>query len=73
MTRATMNRTEPYVFSHHKAPPDKLARYDAVHLGAHAFSDVLLANVPRGPIRTRALSLLREAAAMACAAVAIEG
>jgi hypothetical protein len=62
-----------YVFSHHPATPDKLAKYDAVHRGAKEFAQIILANVPQSTDRSAALQLLREAAMTACAAIALDG
>jgi hypothetical protein len=62
-----------YVFSHHPATPEKLAKYDAVHVGAKRFAEIILAEVPRSADRTAALQLLREAAMTACAAIALDG
>jgi hypothetical protein len=62
-----------YVFSHHPATPEKLAHYDAIHIGAKEFAKVLLANVPECSDRIEVLRLLREASMLACAAVSLEG
>jgi hypothetical protein len=62
-----------YVFSHHHATPEKLAHYAAIHDGARVFAKLLLEHVPEGTDRTTALSLLREASMMACAAVSLDG
>jgi hypothetical protein len=62
-----------YVFSHHHATPAKLAHYDAIHVGAKQFAGVLLEHVPESSDRRAALRLLREAAMLACAAVALDG
>jgi hypothetical protein len=62
-----------YVFSHHSPTPDKLAHYEAVHAAAKRFAEVILANVPASDDRAAALRLLREAAMMANAAIALEG
>jgi hypothetical protein len=62
-----------YVFSHHAATPEKLARYEAIHRGAKDFAQLLLDHVPASPDRTTALRLLREASMMACAAVSLDG
>jgi hypothetical protein len=62
-----------YVFSHHPATPQKLADYDAIHSGARAFAEVILAHVPVCADRAAALRLLREASMLACAAVTLEG
>jgi hypothetical protein len=62
-----------YVFSHHHASPDKLARYEALHLGAKQFAQVILDQVPAGSDRTAALQLLREASMLACSAISLDG
>jgi hypothetical protein len=62
-----------YVFSHHAATPDKHAHYDALHEGAKRFAEVILSHVPACSDRVTALSLLRESAMIACAAVALDG
>ena len=62
-----------YVFTHHAATPEKLAHYDAIHAGAKAFAEVLLAHVPACSDRAAALRLLREASMVACAAVSLDG
>jgi len=62
-----------YVFSHHAATPEKLAHYDAIHVGARKFAEVILAHVPSSTDRSAALQLLREATMTACAAVALDG
>ena len=31
-----------YVFSHHHASPEKLARYEALHVGAKQFAQIIL-------------------------------
>ena len=62
-----------YVFTHHSATPEKLARYEAIHSGAKHFAEVILANVPASDDRTLALQLVREASMMACAAVSLDG
>lgn len=62
-----------YVFSHHPATPQKLADYEALHVGARAFAEVILAHVPACSDRAAALRLLREASMLACAAVTLEG
>jgi hypothetical protein len=62
-----------YVFSHHTATPDKLAKYDAIHSGAKAYAEVLLKHVPACGDRIAALQLLREATMTACAAIALDG
>ena len=62
-----------YVFSHHHATPQKLADYEAIHVGAKKFAQVLLAHVPECEDRHEVLRLLREASMLACAAVTLEG
>ncbi len=62
-----------YVFSHHTATPEKLAKYDAIHVGAKRFAEVILTNVPPCADRVAVLQLLREATMTACAAIALEG
>jgi hypothetical protein len=62
-----------YVFSHHDATPEKLAHYEAIHIGAKRFAEVILAHTPASSDRSAALRLLRESAMMACAAVALDG
>jgi len=62
-----------YVFSHHAATPQKLADYEAIHAGAKAFAEVILAHVPECTDRLATLRLLREASMLACAAISLEG
>ena len=62
-----------YVFSHHPSTPEKLAHYDAIHVGAKRFAEVLLEHVPDCSDRVAVLRLLREASMLACAAVSLEG
>jgi hypothetical protein len=62
-----------YVFSHHHATPDKLARYEALHVGAKQFAQIILDQVPAGSDRTAALQLLREASMLACSAISLDG
>ncbi len=62
-----------YVFSHHPATPQKLSAYDAVHVGAKSFAEVLLAHVPECTDRVAVLRLVREASMLACAAISLEG
>jgi hypothetical protein len=62
-----------YVFSHHKATPEKLVRYDAIHEAAKRFAAVLLEQVPASSDRSEALRLVREASMMACAGVSLDG
>ena len=73
---ARMSKTDfdpEYVFSHHPATPEKHAHYDAIHEGAKRFAEVILSHVPACSDRVTALSLLRESAMIACAAVALDG
>ncbi len=72
----SMSRSEfepEYVFSHHPATPKKLADYEAIHVGARQFADVILDHVPECSDRSAVLRLLREASMLACAAVSLEG
>jgi hypothetical protein len=62
-----------YVFSHHAATPEKLAHYEAIHVAALRFAEVILAHTPRSSDQTTALRLLRESTMMANAAIALEG
>ncbi|MGH7438481.1 MAG: DUF7681 family protein [Polyangiaceae bacterium] len=62
-----------YVFSHHHATPEKLAKYEAIHAGAKRFAEVILTSVPVCSDRAAVLQLLREAAMTACAAISLEG
>ena len=62
-----------YVFSHHHATPEKLAKYERIHAGAKDFANVLLQHVPDCEDRIAVLQLLREASMLACAAVTLEG
>jgi hypothetical protein len=62
-----------YVFSHHAATPEKLAQYEAIHVGAKQFARVVLEQVPQCSDRLAVLRLLREASMLACAAVSLEG
>jgi len=62
-----------YVFSHHHATPEKLARYDAIHTAAKRFSEALLTQLPSSSDRSEALRLVREASMMACAGVSLDG
>ncbi len=62
-----------YVFSHHSATPEKLARYEALHTGAKQFAEVILQQVPDCTDRTAVLQLLREASMLACAAISLDG
>jgi hypothetical protein len=62
-----------YVFSHHHATPEKLAKYEAIHNAAKRFAEAVLANVPTCDDRAAALQLLRESAMTACAAISLDG
>lgn len=62
-----------YVFSHHSATPEKLARYEAIHAGAKQFAAVILEHVPECSDRHATLRLLRETSMLACSAVSLEG
>jgi hypothetical protein len=62
-----------YVFSHHSASPDKLAKYEAIHAGAKQFAQVILDSVPECEDRHGVLQLLREAAMLACSAISLDG
>ena len=62
-----------YVFSHHPATPQKLAHYDAIHVGSKHFAQVILDHVPECPDRIAVLRLLREASMLACSAVSLDG
>lgn len=62
-----------YVFSHHAPTPEKHVHFDAIHAGALAFAQVILAHTPKSSDQTTALRLLRESAMMANAAVALDG
>jgi hypothetical protein len=62
-----------YVFSHHRATPEKLASYEAIHQAAQRFAEALLKHVPACDDRTAALQYLRESSMMACAAISLDG
>jgi hypothetical protein len=62
-----------YVFSHHAATPEKLARYDAIHNAAKQFAAVILNSVPDSADRDSVLHLLREASMLACSAISLDG
>ncbi|MEI8256166.1 MAG: hypothetical protein WCJ30_10895 [Deltaproteobacteria bacterium] len=62
-----------YVFSHHHATADKLAKFEAIHDSAKNLANVVLTNVPECDDRLEVLRLLREASMLACAAVSLEG
>jgi hypothetical protein len=62
-----------YVFTHHRATPEKLKQYELIHESAKQFARVILENVPESSDRAAALRLLRESAMMACAAISLDG
>jgi hypothetical protein len=62
-----------YVFSHHAPTPGKLADHDAIHAAAKQFAATILAHTPPCSDQSTALRLLREAAMMANAAIALDG
>jgi hypothetical protein len=62
-----------YVFSHHTQPPEKMVHHEAIHAGAQQFAETILAHTPPSSDQTTALRLLREAAMMANAAIALDG
>jgi hypothetical protein len=62
-----------YVFSHHHASPEKLKNYEALHVGAKQFAQVILETVPDCSDRKAVLQLLREASMLACSAISLEG
>jgi hypothetical protein len=62
-----------YVFTHHAPTPEKVHHYDEVHAAAKRFAQVILENTPPGSDQNAALRLLREAAMMANAAIALDG
>jgi hypothetical protein len=62
-----------YVFSHHTQTPEKIVHHDAVHEGAKRFAEIILSHTPPSRDQTAALLLLREAAMMANAAIALDG
>jgi hypothetical protein len=62
-----------YVFSHHAPNAAKLAHHDAIHEGAKQFAQTILLHTPPSGDQTAALRLLREAAMMANAAIALDG
>jgi hypothetical protein len=71
-----MNRSEfdpEYVFSHHAPTPEKVVHYDAIHAAAKQFAEVILSHAPPSEDRAAALRLLREAAMIAKAAIALDG
>ncbi len=62
-----------YVFSHHSATAEKLARYEALHVAAKEFAQVILSHVPDCTDRDEVLHLLREASMLACSAISLDG
>ena len=62
-----------YVFSHHHATPQKLADYEAIHVGARDFARVILRHVPESDDLHTVLQLLREASMLACSAISLDG
>ena len=69
-----MHEFDPdYVFSHHHASPEKLKKYEALHVGAKDFARVILDQVPECSDRHAVLRLLREASMLACSAISLEG
>jgi hypothetical protein len=62
-----------YVFSHHAPTPEKIHHYDAIHEAAKRFAAVIIAHTPDSTDQRAALRLLREAAMMANAAIALDG
>lgn len=69
-----MSKFDPeYVFTHHQPNAEKLRHYEAIHLAAQRFAEVILENAPDGEDRDTALNLLRQAMMMANAAVALDG
>jgi hypothetical protein len=62
-----------YVFSHHHATPEKLAKYEQIHGAAKQFANIVLESVPPCDDRFAVLQLLREASMLACAAVSLDG
>ncbi len=62
-----------FVFSHHTPTPEQLIDHDAVHAGAKRFAEIILAHTPPSADQSAALRLLREAAMMANAAIALHG
>jgi hypothetical protein len=62
-----------YVFSHHTQTPEKMLHHEAIHAGAQQFAETILAHTPPSSDQTTALRLLREAAMMANAAIALDG
>jgi hypothetical protein len=69
-----MSKFDPdYVFSHHHATPEKLAKYEAIHAAAKHLAKSVLENVPDGDDRFLVLQLVREASMLACSAISLEG
>jgi hypothetical protein len=69
-----MSEFDPeYVFSHHSATPLKLAQYEAIHVAAKQFAQVILSSVPDSPDRDAVLHLLRETSMLACSAISLDG
>jgi hypothetical protein len=62
-----------YVFTHHSQTPEKMVHHEAIHAGAKTFAETILAHTPACADQTTALRLLREAAMMANAAIALDG
>jgi hypothetical protein len=62
-----------YVFSHHRATPEKLKQYETIHEAAKQFARVILENVPASSDRVAAIQLLRESSMLACAAISLDG
>src|SRR5690349_11355172 len=47
-----------YIFSHHPATPEKLVQYEAIHMAAKRFAQVLIDQVPECSDRSEALRLV---------------
>jgi hypothetical protein len=62
-----------YVFSIHKPTPEKIHHHEAIHEAAKQFAAVVIAHTPDSADQRAALRLLREAAMMANAAIALDG
>jgi len=62
-----------YVFTHHSQTPEKMVHHEAIHAGAKTFAETILAHTPSCSDQSAALRLLREAAMMANAAIALDG
>ena len=67
------DKFDPEYVSHHHATPEKLAKYERIHVSAKQFATTILEHVPECDDRLAVLQLLREASMLACAAVALEG